>query len=430
MDGQHARNAAAPKPWPRCSGYNEGPLPVRIAMTHPRAITLGTPLSPRARRVLLLGSGELGKEVAIELQRLGVEVIAADRYDNAPAMQVAHRSHTLNMLDPAALRDLVAHEKPDLVVPEIEAIHTQTLVELEAGAGLHVVPTARAARLTMDREGIRRLAAETLALPTSPYRFVDTHGQYLAAIAAIGLPCVVKPVMSSSGKGQSTVRTSDQVDAAWQHAQTGGRAGQGRCIVEGFVAFDYEITLLTVRHRDGTSYCDPIGHLQVDGDYRESWMPQAMSPLALQRSHDIARRITDDLGGWGLFGVELFVRGDEVWFSEVSPRPHDTGLVTLVSQELSEFALHARAILGLPIPNIATLGPSASCAVLATGHGVPEFHDVDAALVEPDTALRLFGKPRVEGQRRVAVTLARDADVDLARAKARRAAAALQVLLG
>ena len=396
-------------------------------MTDSRAISLGTPLSPRARRVLLLGSGELGKEVAIELQRLGVEVIAADRYDNAPAMQVAHRSHTLNMLDPAALRDLIAHEKPGLVVPEIEAIHTQTLVELEAERGQHVVPTARAARLTMDREGIRRLAAETLGLPTSPYRFVDTHAQYLAAIADIGLPCVVKPVMSSSGKGQSTVRTPDQVDAAWAHAQTGGRAGQGRCIVEGFVAFDYEITLLTVRHRDGTSYCDPIGHLQVDGDYRESWMPQPMSPLALQRSRDIARRITDDLGGYGLFGVELFVRGDEVWFSEVSPRPHDTGLVTLVSQELSQFALHARAILGLPIPNIATLGPSASCAVLATGHGVPEFRDVDAALVEPDTALRLFGKPRVEGHRRVAVTLARDADVALARAKARRAAAALKV---
>jgi phosphoribosylglycinamide formyltransferase 2 len=374
----------------------------------------------------MLGSGELGKEVVIELQRLGVEVIAADRYDDAPAMQVAHRSHTLNMLDPAALRDLIAHEKPDLVVPEIEAIHTPTLVELEADKGLQVVPTARAARLTMDREGIRRLAAETLGLPTSPYRFVDTADEYRQAVAAIGLPCVVKPVMSSSGKGQSTVRTEADVDKAWDYAQTGGRAGQGRCIVEGFVRFDYEITLLTVRHRDGTSFCDPIGHLQVDGDYRESWMPQPMSALALERSRAIAAAITDELGGWGLFGVELFVQGDEVWFSEVSPRPHDTGLVTLISQELSEFALHARAILGLPIPNIATLGPSASCAVLATGHGVPVFSDVDAALVEPDTALRLFGKPRVEGQRRVAVTLARDADVDLARAKARRAAAALR----
>ena len=399
-------------------------------MSDQTSVTLGTPLSASARRVLLLGSGELGKEVAIELQRFGVEVIAADRYADAPAMQVAHRSHTLNMLDPAALRDLIAHEKPDLVVPEIEAIHTPTLVELEADKGQRVVPTARAARLTMDREGIRRLAAETLGLPTSPYRFVDTEAEYLEAVAAIGLPCVVKPVMSSSGKGQSTVRSEADVAKAWAYAQSGGRAGQGRCIVEGFVDFDYEITLLTVRHRDGTSYCDPIGHLQVDGDYRESWMPQPMSDAALARSREIARAITDDLGGWGLFGVELFVKGDEVWFSEVSPRPHDTGLVTLVSQELSEFALHARAILGLPIPVIRCLGPSASCAVLATGHGVPEFGNVDGALAEPDTQLRLFGKPRVEGHRRVAVTLARDTDVEAARAKARRAAEALQVSLG
>ncbi|WP_290889783.1 formate-dependent phosphoribosylglycinamide formyltransferase [Arenimonas sp.] len=398
-------------------------------MTDPRAVTLGTPLSASARRVLLLGSGELGKEVAIELQRLGVEVIAADRYADAPAMQVAHRSHTLNMLDPAALRDLIAHEKPDLVVPEIEAIHTPTLVELEADKGLHVVPTARAARLTMDREGIRRLAAETLGLPTSPYRFVDTREDYHAAVAAIGLPCVVKPVMSSSGKGQSTVRSAADIDAAWDYAQSGGRAGQGRCIVEGFIRFDYEITLLTVRHRDGTCFCDPIGHLQVDGDYRESWMPQPMSAAALRESQRIAQAVTDNLGGWGLFGVELFVQGDRVWFSEVSPRPHDTGLVTLISQELSEFALHARAILGLPIPTIRTLGPSASCAVLATGHGVPEFSNVDAALAEPDTSLRLFGKPRVEGHRRVAVTLARDENVESARAKARRAAAALDVTL-
>ena len=399
-------------------------------MSDQTSVTLGTPLSASARRVLLLGSGELGKEVAIELQRFGVEVIAADRYADAPAMQVAHRSHTLNMLDPAALRDVIAHEKPDLVVPEIEAIHTPTLVELEADKGQRVVPTARAARLTMDREGIRRLAAETLGLPTSPYRFVDTEAEYLEAVAAIGLPCVVKPVMSSSGKGQSTVRSEADVAKAWAYAQSGGRAGQGRCIVEGFVDFDYEITLLTVRHRDGTSYCDPIGHLQVDGDYRESWMPQPMSDAALARSREIAKAITDDLGGWGLFGVELFVKGDEVWFSEVSPRPHDTGLVTLVSQELSEFALHARAILGLPIPVIRCLGPSASCAVLATGHGVPEFGNVDGALAEPDTQLRLFGKPRVEGHRRVAVTLARDTDVDAARAKARRAAEALQVSLG
>jgi phosphoribosylglycinamide formyltransferase 2 len=397
-------------------------------------VELGTPLSPSATRVLLLGSGELGKEVAIELQRFGVEVIAADRYDDAPAMQVAHRCHTLNMLDPAALRDLIAHEKPHLVVPEIEAIHTPTLVEIEAaaqaaGTSPRVIPTARAARLTMDREGIRRLAAETLGLPTSPYRFVDTHAEYREAIAAIGLPCVVKPVMSSSGKGQSTVKSEADVDKAWEVAQTGGRAGQGRCIVEGFIDFEYEITMLTVRHRDGTSFCDPVGHRQVAGDYVESWMPQPMTATALERARAMARKVTDDLGGWGLFGVELFIKGDDVWFSEVSPRPHDTGLVTLVSQELSEFALHARAILGLPIPNIATLGPSASCAVLAHGHGVPRFANVDGALAAPDTALRLFGKPKVEGHRRVAVTLARAATVDEARAKARAAAAALQVTL-
>jgi phosphoribosylglycinamide formyltransferase 2 len=397
-------------------------------------VVLGTPLSPHATRVLLLGSGELGKEVAIELQRLGVEVIAADRYADAPAMQVAHRSHVLNMLDPAALRALIERERPHIVVPEIEAIHTPTLVEIEAAAQAagtppRVIPTARAARLTMDREGIRRLAAEALGLPTSAYRFVDTHAEYREAVAAIGVPCVVKPVMSSSGKGQSTVRVDADIDRAWDYAQTGGRAGQGRCIVEGFVDFDYEITLLTVRHRGGTTFCAPVGHLQVDGDYRESWMPQPMSPLALERARDIARRVTENLGGWGMFGVELFVKGDDVWFSEVSPRPHDTGLVTLVSQELSQFALHARAILGLPIPNIAELGPAASCAVLAHGHGVPEFAPVEAALAEPDTALRLFGKPKVEGHRRVAVTLARGADVDEARAKARRAAAALQVTL-
>ncbi|KAA2286216.1 formate-dependent phosphoribosylglycinamide formyltransferase [Arenimonas fontis] len=392
-------------------------------------VTLGTPLSASALRVLLLGSGELGKEVVMELQRFGVEVIAADRYDHAPAMQVAHRCHTLNMLDPAALRDLIAHEKPHLVVPEIEAIHTPTLVELEREHGQRVVPTARAARLTMDREGIRRLAAETLGLPTSPYRFVDSREEYLQAVRGIGLPCVVKPVMSSSGKGQSTVRREADIERAWDYAQTGGRAGGGRCIVEGFVDFDYEITLLTVRHRDSTLFCDPIGHLQQDGDYRESWMPQPMSPAALAESQRIARAITDDLGGWGVFGVELFVKGDKVWFSEVSPRPHDTGLVTLVSQEHSEFALHARAILGLPIPSLRTYGPSASCAVLAHGHGVPVFSGVDAALAEPDTALRLFGKPVVEGHRRVAVTLARGASVDEARAKARRAAAALKVEL-
>ncbi|MQP76533.1 formate-dependent phosphoribosylglycinamide formyltransferase [Stenotrophomonas sp. MYb238] len=391
--------------------------------------SLGTPLSPSATRVLLLGSGELGKEVAIELQRFGVEVIAVDRYADAPAMQVAHRSHVIDMLDPAALRAVIAQEQPHLVVPEIEAIHTQTLVELEAAQGLRVIPTARAARLTMDREGIRRLAAETLGLPTSPYRFVDTEAEYRAAVQAIGLPCVVKPVMSSSGKGQSTVRSEADVGPAWDYAQTGGRAGAGRCIVEGFIDFDYEITLLTVRHAGGTSFCDPIGHLQQDGDYRESWQPQAMSATALVRAQDVARAITDDLGGWGVFGVELFVKNDEVWFSEVSPRPHDTGLVTLASQELSEFALHARAILGLPVPAIRHHGPSASCAMLAQGNGVPLFSGVDAALRVPDTALRLFGKPVVQGQRRVGVTLARAADVDQARAIAREAAEAIGIEL-
>lgn len=389
--------------------------------------TLGTPLSSSATRVLLLGSGELGKEVALELQRLGVEVIAADRYADAPAMQVAHRSHVLDMLDPVAIRALIAHERPHLVVPEIEAIHTETLVALEAEGAARVIPTARAARLTMDREGIRRLAAETLGLPTSPYRFVDTVEEYRAAVAAIGLPCVVKPVMSSSGKGQSTLRDEGDIGPAWDYAQTGGRAGAGRCIVEGFIDFDYEITLLTVRHAGGTSFCDPIGHWQKDGDYRESWQPQPMSALALQRAQQIAQAVTDDLGGWGLFGVELFVKDDEVWFSEVSPRPHDTGLVTLASQDLSEFALHARAILGLPIPSIRQKGASASCAMLAHGHGVPVFSNVEGALQAPDTELRLFGKPRVEGHRRVGVTLARRESIDAAREVARDAAAAISI---
>ena len=398
------------------------------------SVTLGTPLTPHATRVLLLGSGELGKEVALELQRFGVEVIAADRYADAPAMQVAHRSHVLDMLDGTAVRALIARERPHIVVPEIEAIHTRTLVELEEefagrGSGVRVVPTARAAWLTMDREGIRRLAAETLGIPTSPYHFVDTREDYLAAIEAIGLPCVVKPVMSSSGKGQSIVRDPAGIEAAWEYGQSGGRAGKGRVIVEGFVDFDYEITLLTVRHRDGTTFCEPIGHTQADGDYRESWQPQPMSPLALERAQDMARRLSADLGGWGVFGMEFFVRGDEVWFSEVSPRPHDTGLVTLAGQDLSEFALHARAILGLPIPVIRSLGPSASCAVLAEGHGVPVFGGVEAALADPDTQLRLFGKPRVEGRRRVAVTLALGGDVAQAREKARRAAARLRVHL-
>ena len=389
--------------------------------------SFGTPHTDTAIRVLLLGAGELGKEVAIELQRFAVEVIAVDRYANAPAMQVAHRSHVVDMLDGTELRRVIALERPDLVVPEIEAIHTPTLVELEQ-AGLRVVPTARAAWLTMDREGIRRLAAEELKLPTSPYRFVGTRAEYLAAAAEIGLPFVVKPVMSSSGKGQSVVRADAERDAAWDYAQSGGRAGQGRCIVEGFVEFDYEITLLTVRHAGGTSFCAPIGHRQEDGDYRESWQPQPMSDVARVEAERQAAAITAALGGRGVFGVEFFVRGDAVVFSEVSPRPHDTGLVTLISQDLSEFALHARAILGLPIPAIRQLGPSASCAVLAEGDGKrPSYHGVADALAEPDTMLRLFGKPEVKGRRRMAVTLARDADVAAAVAKAVRAAARLRV---
>jgi phosphoribosylglycinamide formyltransferase 2 len=387
--------------------------------------TIGTPCSPGATRVLLLGAGELGKEVVIELQRLGVEVIAADRYGGAPAMQVAHRSRVLDMLDGGALRALVLEERPALIVPEIEAIATPALVALE-DEGFRVIPTARAARLTMDREGIRRLAAEQLGLATSPYRFADTVDDYRSAVAALGFPCVVKPVMSSSGKGQSVLREPDEVMPAWEYAQSGGRAGAGRVIVEGFIRFDYEITLLTVRHAGGTSFCEPIGHLQVDGDYRESWQPQPMSAAALAESQRIARAVTGELGGAGLFGVELFVRGDEVWFSEVSPRPHDTGLVTLVSQDLSEFALHARAILGLPVPAIRPRGPAASCAVLLEGRSRDvRFHDVGRALEEPDTQLRLFGKPEVAGRRRMGVTLALGRDLGEARDKARRAAAAI-----
>jgi phosphoribosylglycinamide formyltransferase 2 len=390
---------------------------------------IGTPLAGNATRLLLLGSGELGKEVAIEAMRYGVEVIAVDRYANAPAMLVANRSHVIDMLDPLQVRRVIEAERPDLVVPEIEAIHTATLVELEAD-GVRVIPTARAARLTMDREGIRRLAAETLGLPTSPYRFVDSADEYRAAVAALGLPCVVKPVMSSSGKGQSTLRTAADVDPAWDYAQRGGRAGAGRVIVEGFVPFDYEITLLTVRHAGGTSFCAPIGHLQEHGDYIESWQPQPMSALALARAQAIALAVTDDLGGRGLFGVELFVRGDEVLFSEVSPRPHDTGLVTLASQDLSEFALHVRAILGLPIPVIEQRGPSASAAILADGEGrAPSYHGLAQALAQPGTELRIFGKPEVRGRRRLAVALARGDTVEAARASARAVAAALRIEL-
>jgi phosphoribosylglycinamide formyltransferase 2 len=373
----------------------------------------------------MLGAGELGKEVVIEAQRLGVEVIAADRYPNAPAMQVAHRSYVLDMLDAEALRELVLRERPALIVPEIEAIATPVLVELER-EGFRVIPTARAARLTMDREGIRRLAAEELGLATSPYRFASDEAGYRDAIAALGFPCIVKPVMSSSGKGQSLVKSAADVQHAWDYAQHGGRAGAGRVIVEGFIRFDYEITLLTVRHAGGTSFCAPIGHLQVDGDYRESWQPQPMSAAALAESQRIACAVTDALGGAGIFGVELFVRGDEVWFSEVSPRPHDTGLVTLVSQDLSEFALHVRAILGLPVPAIRQLGPSASCAILLEGESRDiRFHAVENALTEPDTQLRLFGKPEVRGKRRMGVALSTAADLGAARDKARRAAAAI-----
>ncbi|QAU23293.1 formate-dependent phosphoribosylglycinamide formyltransferase [Dyella sp. M7H15-1] len=389
----------------------------------------GTPHSDHALKVLLLGAGELGKEVAIELQRYAVEVVAVDRYAHAPAMQVAHRSHVLDMLDGTALRALIEQEKPDLVVPEIEAIHTPTLIELEK-AGLRVVPTARATWLTMNREGIRRLAAEELGLPTSSYRFCDSQAEYQKAVAAIGYPFVIKPVMSSSGKGQSIVRDASGVQEAWDYAQSGGRAGKGRVIVEGFVPFDDEITLLTIRHKNGISFCAPIGHRQEDGDYRESWQPQPMSEAALKEAQHQAEAITGALGGWGVFGVEFFVKGDGIIFSEVSPRPHDTGLVTLISQELSEFALHARAILGLPIPVIHQYGPSASCAVLVEGEGrAPRYHGIAEALAEPDTQLRIFGKPQVKGRRRMAVTLARDRDVEAAKAKAIRAAKAVRTEL-
>ena len=392
-------------------------------------IHIGTPLSPSATRVMLLGSGELGKEVAIELQRLGVEVIAVDSYANAPAMQVAHRSYVINMLDGDALRSLIIAEKPNLIVPEVEAIATDTLAELE-GKGFNVIPTARATQLTMNREGIRRLAAETLGLATSPYQFAATQEEFEVAVETIGAPCVVKPIMSSSGKGQSVIREAADIQKAWDSAQEGGRAGKGKVIVEGFIDFDYEITLLTVRHRDGTSFCLPIGHLQVDGDYRESWQPQAMSDAALKASQHIATEVTNALGGYGLFGVELFIKGDEAIFSEVSPRPHDTGLVTLISQDISEFALHARAILGLPIPNIVQHGPAASCPLVVEGDSTQVgFGGLEQALTAPDTQIRLFGKPEVHGKRRMAVALARGSDIDEARQKAVAAATSIKVSL-
>ncbi|MGM3388873.1 formate-dependent phosphoribosylglycinamide formyltransferase [Stutzerimonas stutzeri] len=387
---------------------------------------IGTPLSASATRVLLCGSGELGKELVIELQRLGVEVIAVDRYANAPAMQVAHRHHVIDMLDGAALRAVIERERPHYIVPEIEAIATATLVELET-EGYTVIPTARAAQLTMNREGIRRLAAEELGLPTSPYRFADSLEECRAAALALGFPCVIKPVMSSSGKGQSVLRSEEDVNGAWDYAQAGGRAGKGRVIVEGFVDFDYEITLLTVRHAGGTTFCQPVGHRQEKGDYQESWQPQPMSAAAMAEAERIALAVTGALSGRGLFGVELFVKGDQVWFCEVSPRPHDTGLVTLISQDLSEFALHARAILGLPIPVIRQNGPCASAVLLVEGGESSQvsFGNLDAALAEPDTALRLFGKPEVKGQRRMGVALARDESIETARAKALRVAAAI-----
>lgn len=388
---------------------------------------IGTKFTPTAKKVLLCGSGELGKEVVIELQRMGVEVIALDSYSNAPAMQVADRSHVLSMLDGAALRRIIELEKPDFIVPEVEAIATDTLVELEQ-EGFTVVPTARAARLTMNREGIRRLAAEELGLETSPYRFCDTREEFGTAIKAIGLPCVVKPIMSSSGKGQSTVKTEADIEKAWRYAQEGGRTGAGRVIVEGFIHFDYEITMLTVRHRDGTSFCPPIGHRQEDGDYQESWQPQAMSAKALAGAEAIAKKVTDALGGRGIFGVELFVRGDDVIFSEVSPRPHDTGMVTMISQDLSEFALHARAFLGLPIPKITFRGPSASAVILVLGMSKQvSFGNLGEALAQPDTDVRLFGKPEVKGKRRMGVALARAETVDEAKAKALEVAGKVRV---
>ena len=390
---------------------------------------LGTPFSATATKVLLCGAGELGKEVVIELQRFGVEVIAVDRYADAPAMQVADRSHQISMLDGEALEAVIRQEQPDLIVPEIEAIHTETLAKLETD-GFTVIPTARATQLTMNREGIRRLVAEQLELPTSAYRFADTIDDYQRAVAEIGLPCVVKPVMSSSGKGQSTVKVPSDIEPAWQVSQQAGRSGAGRIIIEGFVDFDYEITLLTIRHQNGTSFCEPIGHIQVDGDYRESWQPAPMSDAALQEAQQIARNVTDELGGTGLFGVELFIKGDEVIFSEVSPRPHDTGMVTMISQDLSEFALHARAILGLPIVNIRQRGASASAVILVEGESQQVvFGNLGEALAEPDTQLRLFGKPGVAGKRRMGVALALAETIEEAREKARRLAAKVTVSL-
>ncbi len=392
-------------------------------------VKIGTPMSPVATKVVLCGSGELGKEFVIELQRYGVEVIALDKYPNAPAMQVAHRSYVVSMLDGARLREIIEKEKPDYIVPEVEAIATTTLIELEK-EGYHVIPTAKATYLTMNREGIRRLAAEELGIPTSPYRFAATFEEFAEAVKTIGMPCVVKPIMSSSGHGQSVIRKEEDIKHSWEYAQEGGRAGAGKVIVEGFVNFDYEITQLTVRHINGTSFCEPIGHVQVDGDYRESWQPQAMTLAAREKAREIATKITDALGGRGVFGVELFIKGDDVIFSEVSPRPHDTGMVTMISQDLSQFALHARAVLGLPVPNITFHGPSASRAVVVEGDSNQlQFGNLENVLSLPDTQMRFFGKPEVHGHRRMAVLLARGASLEEARAKTGAAYEALEITL-
>jgi len=392
-------------------------------------VKIGTPLSPCATKVVLCGSGELGKEFVIELQRYGVEVIALDKYPNAPAMQVAHRSYVVSMLDGARLREIIEKEKPDYIVPEVEAIATTTLMELEK-EGYHVIPTAKATYLTMNREGIRRLAAEELNIPTSPYRFASDFEEFSEAVKTIGMPCVVKPIMSSSGHGQSVIRKEEDIQHSWDYAQEGGRAGAGKVIVEGFVDFDYEITQLTVRHINGISFCEPIGHIQVDGDYRESWQPQQMTSSAKEKAREIARKITDALGGRGIFGVELFIKGDDVIFSEVSPRPHDTGMVTMISQDQSQFALHARAVLGLPIPNITFHGPSASRAIVVEGDSNQlQLGNLDQVLSQPDTQMRFFGKPEVHGHRRMAVLLARGASVEEARSKTGFASDALDIIL-
>ena len=384
------------------------------------SVSIGTPFTSTAKKVLICGSGELGKEVVIELQRYGAEVIALDAYPNAPAMQVADRSHVVSMLDGEALRRVIELEEPDLVVPEVEAIATDVLAELEKAGNCTVIPTARATQLTMNREGIRCLAAEELKLKTSPFLFAETEKEFFQVVEEIGIPCVVKPIMSSSGKGQSIIRKKDEIEDAWEYAQQGGRAGKGKVIVEGLVNFDYEITQLTVRHSGGTSFCEPIGHLQVSGDYRESWQPQPMSEIAMLESKRYAKEITEALGGWGVFGVELFICGDEVLFSEVSPRPHDTGMVTMISQDLSQFALHARAILGLPIPTIHNFGPSASSVILVEGESKNlSFGNLNDALSEPDTQLRLFGKPEVKGHRRMGVGLGRGNSIKEARQKAK-----------